>query len=386
MIEISDKRNCIGCGNCVNVCPISCIKMETDREGFMYPIIQKESCINCKKCELVCPINEKSEIKEPNPIKIIGANNKNEDIRFNSSSGGVFGEIAIYCLKNGGIVWGAAWNSLNEVEHIYITDIKELWKLQKSKYVQSNITKVFPILKQQLLKHPILLFSGTPCQVKALYNYLGHKPHNLVTIEVVCHGAPSPLILKKYLAETSCKFIDFRNKKESWSDYSIQLTTKDEKIVIEKARQNLYMKGFLKDIFLRPSCEKCPAKSFNSKSDYTLGDFWGVKNIIPELYDDKGTSIIFIHTELGVDIWNKIKENFKYKETSFNKAIEHNQCIVKSVKFHHKRKAFFKSNESIISLLYKYTNENSSFCNILYLVFTIYNYLKIRIVRKNRLL
>ena len=149
MICIKDKKHCIGCGNCVHVCPKQCIQLQIDSEGFMYPIADSSICIDCGKCHQVCPV-EVSLKKEIETSKVIAANHKNNEIRMNSSSGGAFYEFAKYGLEQQGIVWGAAFTTPYYVEHIAIETLKDLSRLQKSKYLQSDITKVFPIIKQQL--------------------------------------------------------------------------------------------------------------------------------------------------------------------------------------------------------------------------------------------
>lgn len=362
MIQLSNKQDCVGCYNCANICPAQCITMKSDEEGFLYPHVNVNNCIHCNKCVKVCPVIQKADIKECKPLQIVGANHKNDGFRLKSSSGGVFGEIASYCLKNGGIVWGAAWKTSYEVHHTYISNINDLNKLQKSKYVQSSLNDSFIQLKKQLNNTNLIIFSGTPCQIKALYNFLGYRPENLITVEIVCHGVPSSLILQRYLEEKGWTSIDFRNKEESWSKYSIEYTTKEGIKQKEMASDNLFMKGFLKDLFTRPSCEKCPAKAFKSQADFTIGDYWGCNTFSPQLYDDKGTSIVFIHTTKALTIWNIIKESYIYKVTSIENAVKYNPCIIQSNNFSNKRSLFFSMSKfSTIKALQKYSINRLTF-------------------------
>ena len=180
-----------------------------------------------------------------------------------------------------------------------IETLKDLSRLQKSKYLQSNITKVFPTIKQQLNKGKFVIVSGTPCQIKALNLYIKKIPENLLTIEVVCHGTPSPFIFKKYMSEINATHMDFRKKEKGWDNYEVELTYKNGTKKRESANYNLYMKGFLKNFYLRPSCTMCPAKSFKSHADITLGDFWGIEKRRPELDAPDGVSVAVVNTKKG---------------------------------------------------------------------------------------
>ena len=361
MINIRDKSNCIGCGNCVHVCPKQCIELQIDNEGFMYPIANASICINCGKCHQVCPV-EKSLNTKPQKLQVIAANHKNNEIRMNSSSGGAFYGFAKYTLEHQGIVWGAAFTTPYYVEHIAIETLKDLSRLQKSKYLQSDITKVFPIIKQQLNEGKIVIVSGTPCQIKALNLYIKKIPENLLTIEVVCHGTPSPFIFKKYMNEINATHMDFRKKENGWDNYEIELTYTNGTKKREKASENLYMKGFLRNFYLRPSCAMCPAKSFKSQADITLGDFWGINSFIPNLYDNKGTSLIVLHTPKALKIWNKISDKYEFENATLEQAIAYNSCIIKDVSIPKERDNFWKevNNLTFETNIIKYTKEKFS--------------------------
>lgn len=398
MIQLTSKQDCVGCNNCANICPKQCITMKLDNEGFIYPFVNTDCCIHCNKCIKVCPVIQKIEEHEAKPLQIIGANHKSDKFRLRSSSGGVFGEIASFCLKHGGIVWGAAWKSSYEVYHTYITDIKQLGILQKSKYVQSSLHDSFIHLKKQLTNTKLIVFSGTPCQIKALYHFIGYRPKNLLTVEIVCHGVPSSLVLQKYLEEQKWTSIDFRNKEKSWSKYSVEFQKKEGGIQKEVASENLYMKGFLKDLFTRPSCEKCPAKAFKSQADYTLGDYWGCNTYAPDLYDDKGTSIVFIHTPKALSVWESIKDSFFYKKETIEHAIEYNPCIMKSVVLSPLRNSFFKNMDySVMKSIKRYTKEKTPFkkyikqqiialWNLLWFIYNKIKYLWLSILDKTTIL
>ena len=388
MINIADKSKCVGCGNCVHVCPKQCIQIQIDNEGFMYPITNASICIDCGKCHQVCPI-EVSINTDIEISKIIAANHKNDKIRMSSSSGGAFYEFAKYGLEKQGIIWGATFTTSYYVEHIAIETLKDLSRLQKSKYLQSDITKAFPTIKQQLNEGKFVIVSGTPCQIKALNLYIKKIPENLLTIEVVCHGTPSPLIFKKYMSEINATHMDFRNKEKGWDNYEVELTYTNGTKKKEKANENLYMKGFLKNFYLRPSCAACPAKSFKSHADITLGDFWGINSFIPNLYDNKGTSLIMLHTSKAINIWNKISSNYKYEYATLEQATAHNPCIIKDVSIPIKRNTFFEEIKvrSVEACIRKYTKEPNSFkkeiYKIWYNIWIIYHKLKMSILNYN---
>lgn len=201
MLEIKDKKKCCGCEACVQRCPVQCISMRSDVEGFLYPNINQTICINCNVCEKVCPEINQSEIRRP--LKVYAAKNPDELIRLSSSSGGIFTMLAEQILKENGVVFGARFNEKWEVEHGY-TDIQDgVAAFRGSKYVQSRIGDNYRQVEDFLRKGRKVLFSGTPCQVAGLKRFLHNKEYdNLLTVDVVCHGVPSPLVWRKYLEET----------------------------------------------------------------------------------------------------------------------------------------------------------------------------------------
>ena len=199
MIEIKDKKDCCGCQACVTVCTKHCIAMQADNEGFLYPIVDKSACTNCGLCEKVCPVINQSEPHKP--LKVYAAKNKNEDIRRQSSSGGIFTLLAEKVINEGGVVFGARFNENWNVVHSW-TDTKEgIAALRGSKYVQSTIGNTYNEAREFLKQGRKVLFSGTPCQIAGLKKFLRKEYNNLLTVDVVCHGVPSPLVWRKYLEE-----------------------------------------------------------------------------------------------------------------------------------------------------------------------------------------
>lgn len=350
MINIIRKEDCCGCSACVQRCPKHCISMTEDEEGFLYPIVNMDLCNNCKICESVCPIINKYptiEIKSS-----FSAINQDETIRNLSSSGGIFTLLAQIIIDKGGVVFGACWNDKWEVEHGFTETYEGLAKFRGSKYLQSRIGNNYILAEQFLKKGRFVLFSGTPCQISGLKHFLRKDYDNLLCVDIVCHGVPSPSIWKQYLDEVcdnhkstnqSIKTINFRDKSTGWNNYSFSIKA-DGWDYKEIAFRNPFMRGFLHDIINRPSCTKCPAKPFRSSSDITIGDFWGVESILPNLNDGKGISLVLVNNEKGIEFTKKLKR----QEIPLQKAIIKNPAISQSSSASVKRDLFFmEGNKSV---------------------------------------
>ena len=361
MIQIKDKTKCVGCGCCAFTCPSQCITLKPDNEGFIYPYVDEGICIKCGKCHQVCLVeNPLPRPSIPFPKTMMAAYIRNDDTRMASSSGGIFPALAHDIIKKGGVVYGAAFISNDRVQHIRVSSYHDIKKLQGSKYVQSDIYSIIPTIIKDIKNGLPVLFSGTPCQVKALNNLLGNAPpKNLLSIEVVCHGVPSPMVFSRYMKEMKASSISFRNKERGWSDYDVVIHQADGRTIKEKASQNVYMKGLIQNLTLRPSCSSCPARSFSSRADITLGDLWGIQHIAPQLFDDKGTSVVFLHSPKGTSAWHDNNEQFVTKELDdYAEVIKHNPCISSSLPYSKKRDAFFSKSatHSTIELLTRYTS------------------------------
>lgn len=330
MIVLAEKNKCIGCSNCYNICPQNCIKMEWDySNGFLYPQIDSNKCIKCELCQKVCPIITPLKKEKKITPFVFAAQNKDFNIRMNSSSGGFFYEVANYVYSQNGYVWGAAYKN-NTVQHICTSGLADIELLQRSKYVQSELSDSFIHIESQLKQNKLVLFSGTPCQITALKSFLRKNYSNLITAEVFCHGVPSPWIYQRYLKEQKATGINFRQKKNSWNNYDIEIKHTDGRITTQKATENHYMLGFIKNLFIRPSCFNCTSKYENSSADFTIGDLWGVHQIIPEFDDDKGTSAILLNTTKAIDIWKSITINFNYSKIILEDVIRHNPSLIHS--------------------------------------------------------
>lgn len=310
MISIMSKYNCFGCKACYSVCPQNCIDMLIDEEGFWYPKINMEKCIQCSLCEKICPaINVYNNKKAYSKPITLAAWNNDRFKREVSSSGGVFTSIAEWVLSNDGIVFGAGYDSQYNVIHKEASSKEKLDEIRGSKYVQSNINDTYVKTRYYLEKNKMVLFSGTPCQIAGLYNFIQQDYANLYTCDIVCHGVPSPKVFNKYKKmlekrnNSKIKKISFRNKKFGWKLYSVSLLFENDTEYSKTLKEDPYMLGFLRNYFLRPSCYKCIYAKLPRVSDITLGDFWGIDNKHPELDDNKGTSLVLVNTEKGREMF-----------------------------------------------------------------------------------
>lgn len=365
MIYITDNHNCCGCSACVQACPKQCISFNEDEQGFLYPLVNKDLCIDCGVCEKVCPCLHQNEPRKP--LKVYAAINPNEEIRLKSSSGGIFTMLAEVILDEGGVVFGARFDENWEVIHDYTETKDGLAPFRGSKYVQSRIEETYIQARNFLKEGRKVLFSGTSCQIAGLKKFLRNDYDNLLTVDVVCHGVPSPLVWREYLKElierpqgvvgknsalVSLKEkpiitgISFRDKTTGWKKYGFAVryksasktdrntvlpsdTSQDDVLLHETLDHNLFMQVFLKNLSLRPSCSKCPSKSGKCGSDLSIADLWGIECIHPELDDDKGISAILANTSKGIKYFEKT--NSRIEEVDYALVLINNPCIEHSV-------------------------------------------------------
>lgn len=344
MIKITDKHKCCGCTACVNVCPKNCISMSADKEGFLYPVVDFVKCIDCGLCEQVCPVLHPVN-NETEPL-VYAAVNNDESVRLQSSSGGIFTLLAESVLDRGGVVFGACFDQNWNVVHDYTETKEGLAKFRGSKYVQSHVGNCFIQVKTFLDSGREVLFSGTPCQVAGLKNYLRKPYSNLFTVDLVCHGVPSPEVWRRYLQEAVCRVygikkknlinldeyisdISFRAKDKGWKKYNIKIIFRNGKVEMMPFFENSYMNVFLSDLSLRPSCYACPTKLHHVQSDITLADFWGVNEIKPDIDDDKGCGLILINCEEKLDFLYKM--NCQLLQQQLERVVEYNPCILSTV-------------------------------------------------------
>lgn len=341
MINIVSKINCCGCEACVHSCPTKAISMQIDEEGFAYPNINTDLCTDCNRCLNTCPIINTQKFKyKPHSICA-----KNPDIktRINSSSGGVFSLIASEIIVNGGVVFGAKFNSNWEVEHDYTNTISGLTKFQGSKYVQSKIGNNYILAEKYLKDGKQVLFSGTPCQIAGLKRFLRKEYENLVCVDIICHGVPSPLVWQEYLKSLKLDkvtYITFRDKTTGWSNASFTIKNEDEVIFTIPRTRNPYLTcSFVGHLCLRPACSDCKFKYPNSCSDISLGDFWGVDYIFPKINDNIGISLININSEQGHSFIKSL--NLDYEKVDIDDVIKYNPAIKYSFKFNNENRTRF---------------------------------------------
>lgn len=369
---------CTGCNACKQICPKQCISHKKN-DGFLYPIADENVCIDCGKCLKVCPAFESLPMRKP--LQCFAGYNTNDEVRLRSSSGGIFMELARFVIAQNGIVFGAVFNDDWNVVHKSASTLEEVAPMMGSKYVQSDTKNTFCECREYLKAGKYVLYSGTPCQIEGLHKFLGKDFDNLVTMDFVCHGVPSPGIWQQYLGEQFGKVhtfkdlqgskvgadsslntkysigdIKFRDKTEGWENFRFVVYAKasNKKKVLESSffGRNPYMRGFLNDLYLRESCFNCPAKSFSSQSDFTIGDFWGVHKLkMDDINDYKGLSLIIINTNKGKTLFNTISKKIVLRELTFEQAIISNPNLVNRNIRNDEKIAVFKSNFSNMPLV-----------------------------------
>ena len=338
MIHIENKEECCGCRACQQICPKNCIDMIEDEQGFAYPRVDISKCIDCNLCVKKCPIiNQECEDR---PIETYAAKNKDKSVQQSSSSGGVFTLLAQSIIKEGGVVFGAGFKKDWTVVHVKAETAAELSLFKGSKYVQSNTASSYIVTKKILLENRKVLYSGTPCQIAGLKLFLGKEYSNLITIDIICHGVPSPKIWKEYLNYVSQQNkvkitqINFRDKSVGWVDFKLSIkgvvNNTEQNIVDEHHQQNIFMQYFLRNVILRPSCYNCQFRNGKSHSDITLGDFWGIQSIKPELFDNNGISAIIVNTKKGSDIIEQNKNGLQVVNVDYSDILGHNSSLSSS--------------------------------------------------------
>lgn len=347
-IEILKKHQCTGCGACYNKCPVDAISMEWDEEGFLYPVIKEESCIGCGQCQMACPeLNEEyrsSLIHEEGACYAMMAD---DEIRMVSSSGGMFTLLAENVLEQGGIVCGAVYTEdYMYVKHIVIDSKEDLKKLRGSKYVQSDTGDTFNQVNSALKKDKKVLFVGCPCQVTGLYTFLGKVPENLLTADLVCHGANSTTAYQSYVKELAgekkIKEVNFRDKTiYGWSTPTT-IYFGDGTVYNAAWNESKWYDGFLKGIINRHCCKNCTYAQRNRVGDITLGDFWQIHRWDKSCNDWKGTSLVLINTEKGQKIFDELRCKMKLcREAPLDFAVQYNVQLKRPNPSHPGRKFFF---------------------------------------------
>ena len=310
------SKNCCGCAKCESVCPTNAIKMKLSN-GHYYPVINKDLCIDCQKCSASCDFSLKADTK---PIGAYAVKHNNE-VRMNSSSGGLFTALSDYILEKSGKIFGADFDENMHLCHTLADTKEKRDRMRGTKYIQSDMSGVYPQIKSELKNNQPVLFIGTPCQVNAVKGFVGDN-ENLYTADLICHGVPSPEMWESFIKCVEKKYnkkatyFSFRNKSIAWRKYSGRVTFRDGTVCENTKLLNAYTDLFRYDLTLRPSCENCPFASLSRVGDITLGDFWGIENIFPKIDDNKGVSAVLINTPKGERLFENAKKGLEVFEVT----------------------------------------------------------------------
>ena len=339
---LADRTHCTGCTACRNICPKGAISMVRDKEGFAFPAVDPEKCVHCGACTAVCPMLHPREVR-PLPAAF-AAWNRNADLRRDSTSGGAFSALADYVLEGGGVVFGAALDGKQHLRHIACFRKEDLWRLRGTKYVQSDLDDAFQAVKKYLETRQVL-FSGTPCQVDGLYRYLGSRPENLTTCDLVCHGVPSPGVwedMARYIEKKrgrELQTVRFRNKVEGWKNSHFTAVYDDGTVDTQPLFETAYGRAFGRALFLRPCCYRCPYACMNRPGDFTLGDLWGLR---PDEFPDqqpRGISLLLVNSPHGSYIFDRL--SLSLQPFPIERAIAGNPRLASPITQPEDRPAFF---------------------------------------------
>lgn len=332
-MNVAQKTDiCIGCGMCTAICPSSAIQMQADEHGFLYPTVDAAKCTDCGFCIRKCPISALPQVSAH--TNVLTGYAKDETLLPASSSGAIFPVLAAEIIRRSGIVFGAAFDDNFDVIHTAAETLSELATLCSSKYVQSRIlTDCYLQVKKALADGRWVYFSGVPCQIAALKNYLGREYETLITQDTACHSVPSPIVWRDYAASLQNQYsgkltsFSFRNKANGWEDYYIRAEFDNSKEFRQPAAENPYQRGFIKGLYSRNSCFSCKFKGIERCSDITLADYWGVKGIQPKAYNPQGTSLILLHSDKGRALLESCKNKLQIT-TAADSAFTFNPAVL----------------------------------------------------------
>lgn len=334
-VNIIDKSSCCGCSACESKCPKNAITLMADDEGFEYPVVNDEQCVECGLCIAVCPIISKSELLQDKEgaISAYMVKNKSDEVRYKSSSGGVFTSLYEAVIRDGGTVYGARYEKENlfRVRHDRATTISECEQFRKSKYVQSDMSGIYKNIKKDLSNGQRVLFSGTPCQVAGLKLYFKNEDvDNLDVVSVVCHAVPSPLVWKEYIKYINIKHnsivVDFisRYKKKGWNtNLNCYVLENGKKIYHNKLSYN-HESLFYSNLISRPCCYNCKFVDLPHAGDLTIADFWGVEKVDRTFDDNKGVSALIINTPKGRTLFEEMKHKFVFQPSTVQEILTYN--------------------------------------------------------------
>lgn len=356
-LKYGNKKECNGCGACKYICPVNAIEMVTDEEGFEYPCIDEKKCIHCNKCKRYCSnFNENS----CQSVTYRGINKNLEDLKI-SSSGGIFLALARKVIEEKGVVFGVKYEDNLNVVHDFAESMEDVKKFCGSKYVRSDLKNTYQLAKKFLDSGRKVLFTGTSCQIQGLNIYLEHEYDNLLTMDIICHANPSPKVFQLYIKEIEksrnkrIKNISFRTKENGWRNQTPVIEYVDG----TKEEEKTFLTSFLKEMINRPVCYQCKFATENRISDITIGDFWGVEEIEPELEEKLGVSVLLVNTDKGKNTIKKLENYIDLKEINFNRMKDFNHFH--NVDVNLKRKRFFRDIENgknVLEIMKKYNHDN----------------------------
>lgn len=329
---VQEKKSCTGCGMCAAICQSSAIQMQMDSHGFLYPAVDTAKCTDCGLCARKCPVSTPPQVSACTDVLTGYA--KDETLLPSSSSGAIFPVLAAEIIRRGGIVFGAAFDEDFDVVHTSAETFSALAALCCSKYVQSRIpADCYSQVKKSLVDGRWVYFSGMPCQVAALKNYLGREYETLITQDTACHSVPSPMVWTGYAAALEKQHggkltsFSFRNKTTGWESYYVRAEFDNGKEFQQLAAENSYQQGFLKGLYSRNSCFSCRFKGIERCSDITLTDYWGVRGIQPDAYNPQGTSLILLHSSKGHTLLEDCKDKLQ-TATAADGAFAYNPAVL----------------------------------------------------------
>lgn len=395
MIKITDRINCCGCNACGDICPKQAITFKTDIEGFWYPEVDMQKCIDCGLCEKTCPIINVDSLKKNDLLESVcyAAENKNLEVVFDSTSGGLFSAMADIIYRNNGYVGGAVFNDdFKSVRHFISNDKKDLPRLRSSKYLQSSLEGFYCQVRDLLKSGENVLVCGSPCQMAALRAFLRKDYENLIIVDYVCRGINSPKVWGKYIDSFEERYghkviyAKAKSKEYGWRNLTQKVILDNGKAYYETRYQSNFTKGYLQTgVYCRPSCYDCQFKGYPRIADFTLADFWGIEKVDQSMEKNLGTSLVMVNSRKGEAFFEKVKQKINYIQVPFKSIEPSNPSLRYSLdKPKVGREEFFRDldNMTFLQLAQKYINTPSR--SKIQMVKSALRYLRI-IIKRTRL-
>lgn len=338
-------NDCCGCGACAQACAYSCITMQANAEGFLVPVVDRTHCTDCGLCEKVCPVSKSQSSHAIMPQVYIGRTT-DEQLLESCASGGMAYLLSVAMIERGGVVFGVRFNDQWEAAYDYAETREQLLLFKGSKYIDAVVGNAYNQVKRFVQTGRDVLFIGTPCHVSGLNHFLRKKYDNLLSVDIMCHAIPSPLVWKRYLYELTSESItnvSFRSKSFGWEHYGVKIEANGHTIIHEPNEANIYMQGFMHGLTVRTSCANCCARGFTSGSDIMIGDYWELSKFYPNLYDEKGMSLVFACSEKGEAWIKRIPQPSILKQIRWDDVDtrEMHGTLFRSIRLHPNRKLFF---------------------------------------------